>query len=54
MGNVKVIQKPRITFYDHEIKDLNETQETDPSFHIIAKVDEKIFKRILVDGEDHR
>lgn len=50
MGNIKVIQKPTITFYDHKIKYPNGIQESNPSLHIIVKVDGRIFKIILVDG----
>lgn len=49
VGNIKIIQKLTIIFYDHEAKHSNETHGQDPPLHIMAKVDGKAFKRILID-----
>lgn len=47
--NIKASWKPIVYFYDHEIKKSSENNNQDPPLHIIAKVDGKIFKRVLVD-----
>ena len=44
IGNIKWIQKPVITFYDHEIKHWRNSYGIDPPLHIVASVDGKIFK----------
>jgi len=49
VSNIKQIQKPAITFYDHEIKHWKNSSELDPPLHIVAGVDGKMFKRVLVD-----
>ena len=49
VGNMKKSKKPTIFFYDHEVKQSNEICGQYPPLHIIAKVDEKAFKRILID-----
>jgi len=38
-----------ITFYDHEVKHWKNSSEIDPPLHIVANVDRKIFKWILID-----
>jgi len=49
VSNIKQIQKPSITFYDHEIKHWKNSFEFDPPLHIVAGVDGKIFKGVLID-----
>ena len=49
VGNIKWIQKSIITFYDHEVKYGKNSSWIDPPLHIIANVDGKIFKWILID-----
>lgn len=49
VGNIKMLQKPSITFNDHEVKHWKEPWGLDPLLHIIANIDGKIFKRILID-----
>jgi len=49
VGNIKQIQRPVITFYDHEIKHLKNSSQIDPPLHIVANVDGKMFKQILID-----
>jgi len=48
VGNIKTSQKSIIIFYDHEVKQSNETCGKDPSLHIIAEVHRKAFKIILI------
>ena len=49
VSNIKQIQKPTITFYDHEIKHWKNSSGFDPPLHIVAGVDRKMFKRVLID-----
>lgn len=49
VGNIKQIQKPMSTFYDHEIKHCKNSSRIDPSLHIMANVGGKMFKWILID-----
>jgi len=44
VSNIKQIQKPAITFYDHEIKHWKTSSGLDPPLHIVAGVDGKMFK----------
>ena len=49
VSNIKQIQKPVITFYDHEIKYWKNSSRFDPPLDIVASVDGKMFKRFLID-----
>ena len=48
VGNIKQIQKLVITFYDHEIKHWKNSSRIDPPLYIVASIDGKMFKQILI------
>jgi len=48
VGNIKINKKPTIFFHDHKGRKSNHLQCQDPPLHIIAKIDGKDFKRILI------
>ena len=46
--NIKWIQKPTIKLYDHEVKHWKNSSRIDLPLHIVASVDGKMFKWILI------
>ena len=47
--SLKISQQPSINFYEQEKLNNDGPGGLDPPLHIIGKVDEKLFKRILID-----
>jgi len=47
--NIKKSGEPCISFHQHEKRDITNIKNKDPPLHIVDKINEKMFKMVLVD-----